>query len=42
LTASSSDVPDTVFVKLQPFAEDQRKFLRQIGLAPSTTKIAVP
>ena len=31
LTASS-DVPDTLFVKLQPFVEQQRKFLRQIGL----------
>ena len=27
LTATS-DLPDTVFVKLQPFVEEQRKFLR--------------
>ena len=30
--SSSADLPDTVFVKLQPFAAEQRKFLRQIGL----------
>jgi hypothetical protein len=29
---ASSDLPDTLFVKLQPFVEEQRKFLRQIGL----------
>jgi aminoglycoside phosphotransferase (APT) family kinase protein len=39
LTASSSDVPDTVFVKLQPFAEDQRKFLRQIGLGVAEARL---
>jgi aminoglycoside phosphotransferase (APT) family kinase protein len=30
--AASSEGADTVFVKLQPFVEQQRKFLRQIGL----------
>ena len=39
LTASSSDVPETVFVKLQPFAEDQRKFLRQIGLGVAEARL---
>lgn len=38
LTAPSS-VPDTVFVKLQPFAAEQRKFLRQIGLGVAEARL---
>jgi len=38
LTASS-DVPDTLFVKLQPFVEQQRKFLRQIGLGVAEARL---
>lgn len=39
LTASSSDVPETVFVKLQPFAAEQRTFLRQIGLGVAEARL---
>lgn len=35
----SSSVPDTLFVKLQPFAEEQRKFLRQIGLGVAEARL---
>ncbi len=38
LTASS-DLPDTVFVKLQPFVAEQRKFLRQIGLGVAEARL---
>jgi aminoglycoside/choline kinase family phosphotransferase len=38
LTASS-DLPDTLFVKLQPFVEEQRKFLRQIGLGIAEARL---
>ncbi len=38
LTASSA-LPATVFVKLQPFVEDQRKFLRQIGLGVAEARL---
>ena len=38
LTASS-EVPDTLFVKLQPFVEQQRKFLRQIGLGVAEARL---
>ena len=38
LTATS-DVPDTLFVKLQPFVEQQRKFLRQIGLGVAEARL---
>lgn len=38
LTASS-EVPETVFVKLQPFAEEQRRFLRQIGLGVAEARL---
>jgi aminoglycoside phosphotransferase (APT) family kinase protein len=38
LTASSA-LPATVFVKLQPFAEQQRKFLRQIGLGVAEARL---
>jgi aminoglycoside/choline kinase family phosphotransferase len=38
LTASSN-VPGTVFVKLQPFVEQQRKFLRQIGLGVAEARL---
>jgi aminoglycoside phosphotransferase (APT) family kinase protein len=36
---SSSDLPDTLFVKLQPFVEAQRKFLRQIGLGVAEAQL---
>ena len=36
---SRSQVPDTVFVKLQPFAPGQRKFLRQIGLGVAEARL---
>lgn len=39
LTGSSPDVPETVFVKLQPFAEEQRTFLRQIGLGVAEARL---
>lgn len=39
LIASSPDVPDTVFVKLQPFAAEQRSFLRQIGLGVAEARL---
>ena len=35
----ASDLPDTVFVKLQPFVEEQRKFLRQIGLGVAEARL---
>ena len=35
----SSDLPDTVFVKLQPFVAEQRKFLRQIGLGVAEARL---
>ncbi len=38
LTASSA-LPATVFVKLQPFAAEQRKFLRQIGLGVAEARL---
>jgi aminoglycoside phosphotransferase (APT) family kinase protein len=34
-----SDLPETVFVKLQPFVEEQRKFLRQIGLGVAEARL---
>jgi aminoglycoside phosphotransferase (APT) family kinase protein len=37
--AASSEVPDTLFVKLQPFVEQQRKFLRQIGLGVAEARL---
>src|SRR6478736_559262 len=37
--AASSDLPATVFVKLAPFAPEQRKFLRQIGLGISEARL---
>ncbi|BBY79141.1 phosphotransferase [Mycolicibacterium pulveris] len=36
---SPADVPETVFVKLQPFVEEQRKFLRQIGLGVAEARL---
>jgi aminoglycoside/choline kinase family phosphotransferase len=36
---ASSALPATVFVKLQPFAEEQRKFLRQIGLGVAEARL---
>jgi aminoglycoside phosphotransferase (APT) family kinase protein len=36
---ASSALPATVFVKLQPFAEAQRKFLRQIGLGVAEARL---
>ncbi len=38
LTASSS-LPDTIFVKLQPFVPEQRKFLRQTGLGVAEARL---
>ncbi|RDH74776.1 hypothetical protein DVS77_29300 [Mycolicibacterium moriokaense] len=38
LTASSS-LPETVFVKLEPFVPEQRKFLRQIGLGVAEARL---
>jgi aminoglycoside phosphotransferase (APT) family kinase protein len=35
----ASDLPATVFVKLQPFTEEQRKFLRQIGLGVAEARL---
>ena len=35
----ASDLPDTVFVKLQPFVEEQRKFLRRIGLGVAEARL---
>jgi aminoglycoside/choline kinase family phosphotransferase len=35
----SSDLPDSLFVKLQPFVEQQRKFLRQIGLGVAEARL---
>src|SRR5689334_18847258 len=32
---SDGDVPDTLFVKLQPFTEERREFLRTVGLGVS-------
>jgi aminoglycoside/choline kinase family phosphotransferase len=36
---ASSALPATVFVKLQPFVEEQRKFLRQIGLGVAEARL---
>lgn len=36
---SSSGLPDSVFVKLQPFAPEQRKFLRQTGLGVAEARL---
>ena len=38
LTGASA-LPATVFVKLQPFTEEQRKFLRQIGLGVAEARL---
>jgi aminoglycoside phosphotransferase (APT) family kinase protein len=35
----SSDLPARMFVKLQPFVEEQRKFLRQIGLGVAEARL---
>jgi aminoglycoside phosphotransferase (APT) family kinase protein len=37
--SSSADCPATVFVKLQPFVAEQRKFLRQIGLGVAEARL---
>jgi hypothetical protein len=36
---TSADLPDTLFVKLQPFDEDQRAFLAMVGLGVSEAKL---
>lgn len=36
---STGDLPASVFVKLQPFVEEQRKFLRQIGLGVAEARL---
>jgi aminoglycoside/choline kinase family phosphotransferase len=36
---SSADLPSSMFVKLQPFADEQRKFLRQIGLGVAEARL---
>jgi Phosphotransferase enzyme family len=38
LTAKGA-VPDTLFVKLQPFTEDQRKLIRQVGLGVAEARV---
>jgi hypothetical protein len=37
--AGADDVPPSVFVKLQPFHPEQRKFLRQIGLGIAEARL---
>ncbi|MGE2718731.1 phosphotransferase family protein [Mycolicibacterium celeriflavum] len=37
--SSTADVPATVFVKLQPFAPEQREFLKQIGLGVAEARL---
>lgn len=37
--ASSADLPETLFVKLQPFAQNQRDFLRAIGLGVAEARL---
>jgi aminoglycoside phosphotransferase (APT) family kinase protein len=36
---TSAELPATMFVKLQPFAPEQRKFLRQIGLGVAEARL---
>jgi hypothetical protein len=36
---SDDDVPDTVFVKLQPFTPERREFLRMVGLGVAEAKL---
>ncbi|KUH85174.1 MULTISPECIES: phosphotransferase [unclassified Mycobacterium] len=36
---SRGDVPDTLFVKLQPFVDEQRAFLRRIGLGVAEARL---
>jgi len=36
---ADGDIPDTLFVKLQPFDEEQRQFLRAIGLGVAEAKL---
>jgi hypothetical protein len=36
---AGSELPDTVFVKLQPFEQDQRKLLRQVGLGVAEARV---
>ncbi len=38
LTAGSA-VPETLFVKLQPFAQDQRELIRQVGLGVAEARV---
>jgi Ecdysteroid kinase-like family len=38
LTAKGA-VPDTLFVKLQPFTEDQRELIRQVGLGVAEARV---
>jgi thiamine kinase-like enzyme len=37
--SAPSDVPDTLFVKLQPFSQDQRELLRQVGLGVAEARV---
>jgi hypothetical protein len=37
--ASPADLPDTLFVKLQPFDDEQRAFLAMVGLGVSEAKL---
>jgi hypothetical protein len=36
---AGGDVPDTLFVKLQPFDQDQRELLRQVGLGVAEARV---
>jgi hypothetical protein len=36
---SGGELPDTLFVKLQPFSEDQRKLIRQVGLGVAEARV---
>jgi thiamine kinase-like enzyme len=36
---AGSEVPGTLFVKLQPFAQDQRELLRQVGLGVAEARV---
>jgi aminoglycoside phosphotransferase (APT) family kinase protein len=37
--SAGSEVPDTLFVKLQPFDKDQRELLRQVGLGVAEARV---
>lgn len=37
--AAGSAIPDTLFVKLQPFTQDQRELIRQVGLGVAEARV---